>query len=195
MTITRKKIILFVCGIVFIAIGVFVAMGIFDYLDYRKTVQAASAMPWQDGGVITKVMPQCILDTPAVAPVTCQTSCPLLTPILAAACTAPIKTALACISVSGPGPCAASIAVATACIGCFNFTELTVTSQHGTQVLGVPVGYVYKGGGTFPKIEDQYIAGGSSNVSPWVIGIPGVAASRTQKIADTFKLIIAGIKE
>ncbi len=77
---------------------------------------------------------------------------------------------------------------------CNGYNELDVTSQQGTTFIAVPKTFVYSGGGTFPSSGMQYIAGGASNVMPWVIGIPGVSASRIQKLVDTFKYIIAGSK-
>ena len=105
-----------------------------------KVADAAGGMPWQDGGIITKVMPQCILDTPANAPTTCGISCPFVSSVYA-----------------------------SACVG---YIEVLTQSQHGTQFLAVPVGFMYSGGGSFPRAGQQYIAGGASNAMPWVIGIP-----------------------
>ena len=165
MIITKKKISLSVFGIIFIAVGIFIMQGIFDYFDYRKAVQAASAMPWQDGGVITLVRPLCILDSPPppAVPVTCAISCPLATLALGPTCVSAI--------------------------------EIDVQGQNGSTFIAAPIGFIYKGGGVYPKVGDQFIAGGSSPANPWIIGIPGSSISRIQKLVDSFKLIIAGIKE
>ncbi|MEK7097738.1 MAG: hypothetical protein AAB906_02730 [Patescibacteria group bacterium] len=97
---------------------------------------------------------------------------------------------------TSPTTCAISCplsvtALASACVG---YSELWVTGQNGTTYIDVPIGFVYSGGGTVPAVGMSFIAGGSSNVSPWVIGIPGASASRIQKLADAFKFIIATIR-
>lgn len=97
---------------------------------------------------------------------------------------------------TSPTTCAISCplsvtALASACVG---YSELWVTGQNGTTYIDVPIGFVYSGGGTVPTVGMSFIAGGSSNVSPWVIGIPGASASRIQKLADAFNMIIAGMR-
>jgi hypothetical protein len=81
-------------AIFLVLIYFFVLPEVINYLRWQKTkmevraaTQAATA-PWQDGGTITKYIPKCILDTPAppATPVTCQMSCPLISPILKLAC-------------------------------------------------------------------------------------------------------------
>ena len=105
-----------------------------------RVADAAGGMPWQDGGIITKVTPQCILDTPPPAPTTCGISCPFVSSVYS-----------------------------SACVG---YTEVWTQSQHGTQFLAVPIGFIYSGGGLFPRPGQQYIAGGALHIMPWVIGIP-----------------------
>ena len=74
MSSTKTKIhiwtILIVAGFLFLASG---------------TVALAAFYPLYYGGIVTKVTP-CVLDTPAIAPVTCATSCPLCTGLYGSAC-------------------------------------------------------------------------------------------------------------
>lgn len=160
--INKKKLILLLAGFGFIAVlGAYFIPGMIGYFKFKKAAEAASAMPWQDGGMITRVTP-CILDTPANAPTTCAVSCPGVT-----------------------------IYWGTACAG---YDEIDVAAQMGTLYMAAPKGFIYSGGGVYPKSGDQFIAGGAYNGLPWVIGIPGPSASRIQKLADAFKLIIAGVR-
>ncbi len=89
-TITKKKIIL-ITSIFIMAILFWLVPGIFDYLEYKKTVEAVGGMPWQDGGIITMVREPCVLDTPQIAPTTCAASCPMVTSVYGSACTGYIE--------------------------------------------------------------------------------------------------------
>lgn len=145
--ITKKKIILSLSLVAFTVGIIFIAQGVLDYKEYRKTAEAAGAMPWQDGGKIMAYIPAC-------TPLNCYTPC-------------------------------------------VGQSQISYNGQIGgpAAFMCVPVGFVYQGGGTIPMPGMDIIAGGVTNIMPWVVGIPGASASRVQKIADTFKLIIAGIKE
>ncbi len=69
---------------------------------------------------------------------------------------------------------------------CEGSTQINFTGQQGTMFMCVPAGFMYKGGGTIPMMGTDIIAGGISNVMPMVVGIPGMAASRMQRLADAF---------
>ena len=105
--------------------------------------------------------------------------CVLDTPVIA-----PTTCAISC-------PLVTSV-LATACAG---YIEIDTTGQLGTMFIAAPIGFKYQGGGTFPKAGDKFLTGGSSNIMPWVIGIPGPVASRIDKIVKWFDFIIAGKKE
>lgn len=157
MFIKNKLILIF-----FIIFGL-VCWGGFDYWNFNKVAKAVGSMPWQDGGIINKVVPKCILDTPAILPTTCAISCPGVTSIYGT--------------------------------GCVGYVEIMTQSQYGTAFLAVPTGFKYGGGGTQPMPGMQYVAGGASNVTPWVIGIPGGVAYKVQQTKNWFnKFIIAGFK-
>ncbi len=98
---------------------------------------------------------------------------------------------------NAPTTCAVSCPLVTSIYGsaCTGYIELDTQSQFGTMFIAVPLGFLYKGGGTHPSPGMQYIAGGASNAMPWVIGIPGASASRIQKMVDIFKYIIVGFKK
>ncbi|NTW22294.1 hypothetical protein HGA34_01965 [Candidatus Falkowbacteria bacterium] len=70
---------------------------------------------------------------------------------------------------------------------CDGSTQINFTGQQGTMFMCVPAGFMYKGGGTVPMMGAGIIAGGISNVMPQVIGIPTMAASRAQRLVDSFK--------
>jgi len=74
-----------------------------------------------------------------------------------------------------PTTCAISCPLVTGAVGtlCTGYIEIDTASQMGTTFIAAPVGFVYKGGGTHPAPGMQFIAGGVSNIQPWVIGIPG----------------------
>ncbi|MFA6171188.1 MAG: hypothetical protein WCW77_01365 [Patescibacteria group bacterium] len=83
MTKVRKSLFIF-SALIIIASGYIV----YDYYRWGKFVReinAGGSCAVQDGGNITKVMP-CVLDTPANYPVTCEASCPLVTPVFETAC-------------------------------------------------------------------------------------------------------------
>jgi len=96
-----------------------------------------------------------------------------------------------------PVECGISCPQVTSVYGsaCVDYIEIVTNSQHGTAFIAAPVGFIYKGGGTHPVANMQFIAGGASNVQPWIIGIPGAVASRIQKLVDWFDFIIAGKKD
>jgi hypothetical protein len=71
---------------------------------------------------------------------------------------------------------------------------IDTVGQLGTTFMAAPIGFVYRGGGTHPTAGMQFLAGGSTNAQPWVIGIPGKSAIRIQKVADWFNYMIAGFK-
>ncbi|MCK5061603.1 hypothetical protein KAR28_03560 [Candidatus Parcubacteria bacterium] len=98
---------------------------------------------------------------------------------------------------SNPTTCGISCPMATTAWGpaCVNYIEVNTTGQLGTIFLTPPIGFVYSGGGTHPTAGMDFLYCGASNAIPWVIGIPGVAASRTKKLVDTFKFIVAGFKD
>lgn len=95
-----------------------------------------------------------------------------------------------------PTTCAISCPLVTGALGtaCAGYIEIDTTGQLGTTFIAAPIGFVYKGGGTHPVAGMQFITGGATNISPWVIGIPGASASRIQKLVDSFKVIIAGFR-
>lgn len=138
------------------ALLIFIGYLFFSYWQWRKEAKAVSAMPWQDGGVITMVREPCIWDTPCAAGLCppCAVSCPLVS------------------AAYGPA--------------CVNFIELDTVSQHGTPFIAAPLTQVYLGGGTHPVDGMQYLAGGASPAHPWVIAIPGPLASRLEKVKDFF---------
>ena len=84
-----------------------------------------------------------------------------------------------------------TFAVGGACIG---YIEIITAGQKGTPFIAAPISFVYKGGGTHPAPGMSFLAGGSSNAMPWVIGIPSMAASRTQKLVDAANYMIALFK-
>lgn len=163
---TKKRIIWLIAGIAIISLILLIVPGIVDYLDYQKAVEAAGGMPWQDGGKITMVGSHVLVGGP----------CVLDTPA-----TSPTTCAISCPLVTG--------ALGPACAG---YIEIDTVGQLGTTFIAAPIGFVYKGGGAHPVAGMQFIAGGATNISPWVIGIPGASASRIQKLVDSFKVIIAG---
>jgi hypothetical protein len=98
---------------------------------------------------------------------------------------------------SAPATCAASCPLVTSALAsaCTGYIELDTQSQQGTVFIAAPIGFIYKGGGKMPTAGMQYIYGGASNAIPWVIGIPSVAALRTQKIIDWFDYAIASFRD
>ena len=82
-----KKITIFIIITATLVIaGFLLAPRIAAYYEWQSIAEAASAFPWVDGGKIVRVTPVCLLDTPIIAPVSCDTSCPLLSPALKALC-------------------------------------------------------------------------------------------------------------
>lgn len=80
--------------------------------------------------------------------------------------------------------------------GCIAYNEILVQAQKGTQYIAAPKAFVYSGGGSFPASGMDFVAGGSTNAMPWVIGIPGLALNNAQKIKNWFNTyIIAGFKD
>lgn len=136
-----KKLTIFIIMIILLVVAGFLLVPrIAARYEWQNVVEAASAMPWQDGGEITMVNEPCVLDTPLIAPVTCS-HCPFV-----------------------------SVALGSQCEF---YIELVLQSQHGTQFMAVPITFDgYRGGGIHPRAGTQYIAGCSSNIVPWVIGIP-----------------------
>lgn len=98
---------------------------------------------------------------------------------------------------SSPTTCAISCPLVTGAVGtlCTGYIEIDTTGQLGTTFIAAPVGFVYLGGGTHPTAGMDFLYGGSSNIQPWVIGIPSKAASRVEKLVDVFDYIIAGFRE
>ncbi|MBU4256876.1 hypothetical protein KKC04_00500 [Patescibacteria group bacterium] len=98
---------------------------------------------------------------------------------------------------TSPTTCAISCPLVTGALGpaCTGYIEIDTVGQLGTTFIAAPIGFVYKGGGAHPVAGMQFIAGGATNISPWVIGIPGASASRIQKLVDSFKVIIAGFED
>lgn len=86
-----KKIILLIAIFIITASFVYLGPGAVDYINFRNIAKSVGGMPWQDGGQITMVKMPCILDTPAIDPVTCAASCPLVTFAWGTACTAYIE--------------------------------------------------------------------------------------------------------
>jgi hypothetical protein len=160
---SRKKKIWLVILTVFFSFAGYYGPGIPGYIEYQKVATAVGGFPWQDGGVISAVLPfanvPCVLDTPAppAVPTTCAISCPMIT---------------------------ALTPLASACVG---YYEMEVIGQNGTMVIAVPLGFIFSGGGIIPSPGTQFIAGGMMYYQPAVIGIPGVAASRVIKLADFIK--------
>lgn len=137
---TKNRIILIICILLLGLTAIVAVPRAFNYLELKKVAKAAAGMPWQDGGIITMVREPCVLDTPAIDPVECGISCPLVTSVYHTACV--------------------------------NYIEIDVQSQFGTTFIAAPVGFQYRGGGAHPRAGIQYIAGGASNVTPWIIAIP-----------------------
>ena len=81
----RRKIIWFIATVVTVVIFFF-TWGALDYYKFSKIAKSVGGLPWQDGGTITMVRQPCVLDTPAIAPVTCAVSCPLVTSAWGSAC-------------------------------------------------------------------------------------------------------------
>lgn len=194
----KKKIFWLAGGLLIAGLLIYLVWGIVDYLDYKSVAQAQSVESYTEAGKI-RVIKQCILDTPVIAPIDCTVSCTLLSASLKALCVNPVSQALACISAASANPasvCADSIKTAVECVGCANYRELDLAySQKDTLFLGTPLTFTnYKGGGVLPQPNMQFIWKGSSNISPWVMGIPSAAASRVQKLVDAYDFIIAGFK-
>ena len=79
---------------------------------------------------------------------------------------------------------------------CLHYSEMLVVSQYNSVFMLAPVGFPYSGGGTVPRPGMQFIAGGSTNAMPWIIGIPGLAVNNIDKVKNWFnKNIIAGFKD
>ncbi len=80
-----------------------------------------------------------------------------------------------CVADNQSGTCPASCPLVSSKLAslCTGYNELDVSSQLGTIFVAVPKTFVYSGGGSFPKSNNQFIACGASNIVPWVIGIPG----------------------
>lgn len=97
---------------------------------------------------------------------------------------------------TSPTTCAISCPLVTGALGpaCTGYIEIDIMGQLGTTFIAAPIGFVYKGGGAYPVEGMQFIAGGATNITPWVIGIPGGVAGRIQILVDSFKVIIAGFK-
>ncbi|MBL7058067.1 hypothetical protein ISS03_01900 [Patescibacteria group bacterium] len=76
---------------------------------------------------------------------------------------------------NAPTTCAISCPLVTTAYAsdCVKYTQIDVKGQKGTMFLAVPLGFVYRGGGTVPAPGMQFIAAGISNILPKVIGIPG----------------------
>lgn len=75
-----------ITGILFIILVVYFGSSITDYFKFTKIADSASGLPVQDAGKITFVREPCILDTPAIDPVNCLVSCPLVTLVWESAC-------------------------------------------------------------------------------------------------------------
>jgi hypothetical protein len=162
--INKKKVIKFFLLIAIFSLFYYYGVGIKDYLAWEKTKSAiaASSLPWQDAGKITLIKEPCVLDTPTIAPVTCESSCPNVT-----------------------------TAVGTLCA---SYIEINTESQKGTLFIAAPITTIYKGGGSHPVAGMKYIAGGMTNASPYVIGIPSSMGSTVQRLVDSFKVFIASVK-
>ena len=91
-----------------------------------------------------------------------------------------------------PVTCSACPLLGTLCVGKI---QLTTKSQYGTLFIAAPVGFKYGGGGTYPTAGMSYLAGGVSNILPWVIAIPSSAGARIQKIIDWFDYGIASFRD
>jgi len=166
-----------------------------DYYNFSKVVKeikAASSIPFVDADNRIKKVMQCVPDP--VAPYTCQASCPLLTPILAAACSAEIGSAQACIASNGIPSCAGSIQNAIVCSQCSQYAEITITGQHGTPVLGIPLAKAPEIKGPFPMVNGQIIYAGSSNVMPWYVGTSRPVTGKIDRLKEWFSYKIAGKK-
>ncbi|RLC37252.1 hypothetical protein DRH27_04050 [Candidatus Falkowbacteria bacterium] len=97
-----------------------------------------------------------------------------------------------------PTTCAISCPLVTSAYGtaCMAYMEIDTVGQKGTTFMAVPKGFVFSGGGSFPTTGMDFVAGGSTNALPWVIGIPGLAVNNIEKIKNWFdKYIIAGFKD
>ena len=114
-----------------------------NYFAYRSVAEATGGMPFMFGGTITYYMPKCQSD-----PLTgvCA-NCPM--------CTIP--------------------GIGVGNYICNAYQEIQYIPAGGTHPaitnVCVPLGFVYKGGGTMPRIGGQIRGGGASNIMPWVIGI------------------------
>ena len=97
---------------------------------------------------------------------------------------------------TSPTTCAISCPLVTSVLGpaCIGYIEIDTVGQLGTTFIAAPIGFVYQGGGTHPVAGMQFLAGGASNIQPWVIAIPGKFTTRTQKVIDWFDYVIAGFK-
>jgi hypothetical protein len=98
---------------------------------------------------------------------------------------------------TSPTTCAISCPLVTSALGtaCISYIEIDTQSQKGTPFLAAPIGYFYRGGGTYPIAGMQYVYGGASNAIPWVIGIPSAPGARIQKIINWYDYGIAAIKD
>ena len=98
---------------------------------------------------------------------------------------------------SSPTTCAISCPLVTGAVGtlCTGYIEIDTTGQLGTTFIAAPVGFVYLGGGTHPTAGMDFLYGGSSNIQPWVIGIPSASAIKIKKVIDWFDFIIAGFRK
>ena len=87
----KRKLIIILSLLILVSAGYFFTPQVINYFKWQQAVEAASAMPWQDGGTITMVREPCVLDTPATSPVTCGISCPLVSSVYGSACTGYIE--------------------------------------------------------------------------------------------------------
>jgi len=97
-----------------------------------------------------------------------------------------------------PTTCEISCPLVTSVYGtaCIAYMEINTKGQKGTTFMAVTKGFVFSGGGAFPTAGMDFIAGGSSNSMPWIIGIPGLAVNNIDKVKNWFnKYIIAGFKK
>lgn len=110
------------------------------------TVEAVGGMPWSDGGRITMVRQPCVWDTP------CQTgTCP---------------------------PCTVSCPLVSSMYGpaCTGYIEIDTTGVKGTYFIAAPLAFANYKGSPYPAPGMNFLAGGASNVLPWVIGLSGAPA-------------------
>lgn len=163
----KKKIFLYTLGLVFAGLLLFIGNGVADLIKWNKTKEAIA------GGGLCDMW----CDAGKISLV--RELCVLDTPA-----SDPVTCAISCPLVTG--------AVGPACV---DYIELDLASQLGTAFIGVPLQFVYKGGGSHPVAGMDYIAGGTSNISPVDIGIPSTAAFRTQKLIDKFKIVLASFKD